>query len=96
MDETSDSIRRVRVRVEGRVQGVFYRASCAELARRMGVAGWVRNLPDGDVDAVFEGPRGDVEALLAWCREGPPLARIDRIEVTEEPPVGETGFRVLG
>ncbi|HEY7667176.1 MAG TPA: acylphosphatase [Actinomycetota bacterium] len=95
MDASTGSARRAHVRVAGRVQGVFYRSSCAELARRLDVAGWVRNLPDGEVEAVFEGASGDVGTMLAWCREGPPHARVDRIEVEDEPFVGETGFRVL-
>jgi acylphosphatase len=77
------------------VQGVFYRATCADIARRAGVSGWVRNLPDGSVEAVFEGPPGDVEALLDWCRQGPPLASVDRLDQTEEEPTGADGFRVL-
>jgi acylphosphatase len=88
--------RRVRVRVTGRVQGVFYRASCAREARARSVAGWVRNAEDGAVEAAFEGQAADVEALLAWCRGGPPLARVDAVEVMEEAPTGGSGFRVLG
>jgi acylphosphatase len=89
-------IRRVRVRASGRVQGVFYRASCAEAARARGVRGWVRNAPDGAVEAAFEGAAAEVEALVGWCRAGPPLARVDALEVSEEAPVGEVGFRIRG
>jgi acylphosphatase len=90
------SVRRIRVRVTGRVQGVFFRASCAEAARGRDVAGWVRNAPDGAVEAAFEGPAGDVEAMVAWCRRGPPLARVDAVQVVEEAPTGDSGFRVRG
>ena len=82
--------------VTGRVQGVFYRATCARLARDRGLAGSVRNRPDGGVEAVFEGPPEAVEAMVAWCREGPELARVDEVEVRDEEPRGEAGFRVTG
>jgi acylphosphatase len=87
-------MRRVHVSVAGRVQGVFFRAACAEQARALGVAGWVRNASDGRVEAVFEGPGPGVESMVRWCREGPPHAHVDSVDVREEPPVGETGFRV--
>lgn len=80
--------------VSGRVQGVFYRATCARMAREKGLAGSVRNRPDGGVEAVFEGPSEAVEEMLAWCREGTDLARVDEVEVSNEDPWGETGFRV--
>jgi acylphosphatase len=82
------------VTVSGRVQGVWFRDSCRERARAEGVAGAVRNLADGRVEAVFEGPAGSVERMVAWCHDGPPRARVDRVEVVDEPPVGEAGFRV--
>lgn len=84
--------RAVDVRVTGRVQGVFYRARCAEEADRLGVAGWVSNEPDGSVAGHFEGPADAVDALVAWCREGSPRASVDRVEVTEAPAGGLTGF----
>jgi len=87
-------VRRVRVNVFGRVQGVFYRGTCARLAREKGLAGTVRNRPDGGVEAVFEGPPDAVGEMVAWCREGPELARVDEIEVRDEEPIGEAGFRV--
>lgn len=82
----------VDVRVTGLVQGVFYRARCAEEAERLGVAGWVSNEPDGSVAGHFEGPPEAVDALVAWCREGSPRASVDRVEVTEVPAEGVTGF----
>ena len=63
------------------------------MARSRDLAGYVRNLPDGRVEAAFEGLDADVEAAVAWCREGPSLAAVEQIEVTVEPPEGETGFR---
>jgi acylphosphatase len=87
-------VKRVRVTVSGRVQGVFYRATCARLARDAGVAGHVRNLPDGRVEAVFEGREDDVERLVAWCRTGPEMARVDDVEIVAEQPVGDREFRV--
>src|SRR5262245_63393223 len=89
-------MRRVRVTVSGRVQGVFYRASCARLARDRGLAGSVRNRPDGRVEAVFEGPDGSVDEMVDWCRRGPDLARVDEVEMADEEPVGEGGLRVSG
>jgi acylphosphatase len=80
--------------VSGRVQGVFYRATCAERARALGLAGWVRNASGGRVEAVFEGSSDAVEALVAWCREGPPAARVVAVDVAEEAVEGEEGFRV--
>jgi acylphosphatase len=93
---TGAEARRFLVRVTGRVQGVFFRASCAEVARGRAVSGWVRNAQDGAVEAAFEGPAAQVEAVVAWCREGPPLARVEEVEVVEEPPTGGAGFRVRG
>jgi acylphosphatase len=89
-------VRRVRVNVSGRVQGVFYRATCARLARDKGLAGSVRNRPDGGVEAVFEGPRNEVEEMVAWCRRGPDLARVDEVVVSDEEPLGEADFLVMG
>ena len=82
--------------VSGRVQGVFYRATCARLARDKGLAGSVRNRPDGGVEAVFEGPRNEVEEMVAWCRRGPDLARVDEVVVSDEEPLGEADFLVTG
>jgi acylphosphatase len=87
-------MRTVRVRIFGRVQGVFFRASCARLADDLGVTGWVRNLPHGDLEAVFQGPDAAVDEMLAWCRHGPPHARVDGVDVEAEPPIRDTGFRV--
>ena len=72
--------RRLRAIVAGRVQGVWFRAWTAEEARDLGIDGWVRNRRDGSVEAVFAGAAADVEAMLALCRRGPPLARVERIE----------------
>ena len=76
------------LRVQGRVQGVWYRASAVDAARRIGVTGTVRNMPDGTVEVVAEGARARCEALIAWCHEGPPLARVDRIDVQWCPATG--------
>jgi acylphosphatase len=76
------------------VQGVFYRATCVELARELRLAGWVRNTTEGGVEAAFEGPREAVERMVAWCREGPPSAHVASIEVVDESVTGEEGFRV--
>lgn len=92
----SDGTERVRTRVvaAGRVQGVFFRDSCRDQAQAMKVAGWVRNLPDGTVEAAFEGSPGAVAAMVGWCRSGPERARVDALHVFPESPEGETSFRV--
>lgn len=87
-------LRRVHVLVEGRVQGVWFRDSTREEARRLGVAGWVRNLPGGRVEAVYEGPPDAVATLVAWTRHGPKHAVVTHLQVREEPPEGERGFRI--
>jgi acylphosphatase len=86
---------RRRAVVHGLVQGVFFRDSTRQRARQFGLSGWVRNAEDGSVEAVFEGPEDAVERLVDFVRRGPRGARVDRVEVFEEPPEGLTGFRVL-
>jgi acylphosphatase len=93
MSVEASRIRR-RVSVRGRVQGVFFRAATRQRARALGVDGWVRNRPDGSVEAVFEGAPEAVEAAVAFCRSGPPGARVLDVEVTREEPQGEPGFSV--
>jgi acylphosphatase len=83
---------RRRVLVSGRVHAVGFRASCRFHAQQAGVAGWVRNLADGRVEAVFEGPAESVGALVEWCRRGPPHARVTSLEMTDEPVEGDTRF----
>lgn len=89
-------MRRCRVVVGGRVQGVFFRVSCAREAKVRGLAGWVRNRPDGRVEAVFEGPAEAVLAQIDWCRTGPPHARVEEVEIVDEPAEGIVGFRIEG
>ena len=78
------SERRVRLRIRGRVQGVFYRDSTQREAQRLGLHGWVRNRSDGSVEAIAQGPPERVAALIDWCHEGPPLARVVEVSVIEE------------
>jgi len=85
---------RRRVVVLGEVQGVFFRDTCRRQAQAHGVTGWVRNCPDGTVEAAFEGEPEAVQAMIAWARKGPPMAYVGRVEVTEEEPVGERSFQV--
>jgi acylphosphatase len=89
-------MRRVRVVVTGRVQGVFFRVGCAERARSAGVCGWVRNTAGGSVEAVFEGPDDAVAGMVDWCREGPAGATVTGVEVADLDPVGDRGFRIEG
>ena len=76
--------RRAHVWITGRVQGVFYRAYTRDAAQLLGVTGWVRNLPGGTVEAVFEGDADQVEKMIEWCYEGSPLSRVDLVEVLDE------------
>ncbi len=85
-------VKRVRVVVGGRVQAVGYRWACRDEARRRAVGGYVRNLPDGRVEAAFEGPADQVEAMVEWCRRGPSWADVTSMETEEEPPAGDAKF----
>lgn len=86
--------RRVHVHVSGTVQGVYFRATTREEAQKRDIDGWVRNLPDGRVEAIFEGPPGDVTEMVEFCHDGSPGARVETVEVTDEDPQGEAGFEV--
>ncbi|WP_226010164.1 acylphosphatase [Halomicrobium salinisoli] len=85
---------RAHVFVSGKVQGVFFRATTRERAEETGVDGWVRNLDDGRVEAVFEGPEGDVEEMIEFCHEGSPQARVDDVEAEYGDLEGIDGFEV--
>jgi acylphosphatase len=89
-------VKRVHAFVSGEVQGVFFRYETRERARRLGVAGWVRNNPDGRVEAVFEGPEESVDQMVAWCRRGPEHADVRDVEVREKDPEGLGSFEVRG
>ena len=86
---------RAHVQVRGRVQGVFFRMETRDRARSLGLEGWVRNRPDGTVEAVFEGDRARVESMVDWCARGPAGAQVDNVDVKWEEPAGESGFAVL-
>ena len=83
---------RARVVIRGRVQGVFFRAETGERARSLGLAGWVRNNPDGTVEAEFQGDRDRVDSMLAWCRRGPAGAHVEDVEVAWTERRDEHGF----
>lgn len=85
---------RAHVFVSGRVQGVYYRATTREEARKRGLDGWVRNLEDGRVEAVFEGPEAAVEEIVEWCHDGSPAANVEAVDVEYESPEDIEGFRV--
>lgn len=85
-------MRRVRVVIRGRVHGVGYRYSMSARAAEVGVAGWVRNRRDGSVEAELEGTREQVEDMLAWAAEGPPMANVEGVSVTDVEATGEPGF----
>lgn len=85
---------RARILISGKVQGVYFRGTTEDEALSRGLAGWVRNTPGGEVEAVFEGEREAVEAMVAWCHRGPPAARVTKVAVSWEEPRGERGFSV--
>jgi acylphosphatase len=85
---------RAHVFVSGRVQGVYFRATTRETAASAGVDGWVRNLDDGRVEAVFEGPAPAVESVVEFCHEGSEAAVVDSVDVTYEDPEGLENFRI--
>jgi acylphosphatase len=85
-------VKRVRVYISGQVQGVGFRWFCRDEALRRRLAGLVRNLPDGRVEAVFEGEPAEVDGMVEWCRTGPDFARVAAVDVTEEPPAGDQSF----
>ena len=95
-NEAGQERRTVTVRIEGRVQGVYYRAWTRDTARALGLDGWVRNMGDGSVQAVFSGPAAQVDAMLRRCAEGPPHAEVAAVTVTDEGGAPPSGFKVLG
>ncbi len=82
-------MKRVHVYISGRVQGVFFRAETQRAANGFNLTGWVRNITDGRVEAVFEGEEGNIEKMLDWCHIGPPAARVEEVITEEEPYTGE-------
>ncbi|MPZ62746.1 MAG: acylphosphatase [Propionibacteriales bacterium] len=85
---------RRRVTARGLVQGIFFRDTCRREAAGLGVAGWVRNLPDGSVEAVFEGDPDAVGRMVEWMGRGPSRARVDSVDVEDETPQGVRGFEI--
>ena len=86
--------KRVHAIIHGRVQGVFFRDYTSRKARELGVAGWVRNMPQGTVETVVEGEPEKVSAMVEWLHEGSPHSSVRSVDVTEEDPSGEEGFSV--
>jgi acylphosphatase len=90
-------VTRLHAWIRGRVQGVWFRGSTREEALRLGLVGWVRNLPDGRVELVAEGDEAAIATLRAWCHRGPPMSRVDDVETVTEAPCGTfEGFQVTG
>ena len=79
----------VHVIISGRVQGVWFRASTKQIAKQLGLTGWVRNTPDGCVEAVFEGDEKLVEEIIKWCHHGPALSKVNNVEVKNQEPTNE-------
>ncbi|MBW1719898.1 MAG: acylphosphatase [Deltaproteobacteria bacterium] len=86
---TGKRIKRVHVLVSGRVQGVFFRSNTRAEAKRLGLKGWTKNLPDGRVELVAEGASWAVNELIIWCHKGPDYSRVDKVESYEETPKGK-------
>lgn len=89
IDKERGKLERARVRVSGRVQGVFFRDSTREMAEQLGLTGWVTNLPDGNVEAVFEGPSEQVREAVKWCKEGPSHADVEDVDAEYGPAQGD-------
>ncbi len=90
----SSPIKRRRLIIHGRVQGVFFRDTMRRRAESRGVAGWVSNRGNGTVEAALEGRGADIEALIGFCRQGPPGAQVERLEIRDEAPEGLVGFKI--
>ncbi len=86
----------MRLKVTGIVHGVFFRATMAQVASELNVRGWVRNLPDGSVEALLEGEDSKVKKVAEWARRGPPRARVDSVSIELLPPRNLRGFRIVG
>lgn len=80
--------------ISGHVQGVFFRDSCRQMAREQAISGSAHNLPDGRIEIHLEGYKPAVDRVIAWCRLGPPMAEVEKVEVYEERPVGQNGFSI--
>jgi acylphosphatase len=93
-ERATDERIRAHVHVSGRVQGVFFRATTRETAQEHGVDGWVQNLADGRVEAVFEGPESAVESMIDFCHEGSEAATVEDVSVDYEKPTGQDGFQI--
>lgn len=88
-------MKRIHVYISGRVQGVFFRAETQRTATNLQLTGWVRNMEDGRVEAVLEGEDVNVDQMVAWCHKGPPAARVDRVDLLDEPFTGNlNGFQI--
>jgi acylphosphatase len=95
--KTPGHLKRARIEVRGRVQGVGFRHACRREALALGLTGWVRNRPDGSVEIVAEGDAAALASLVAWCRRGPLWARVEDVAVVSEPPCGDCrDFAVRG
>jgi acylphosphatase len=90
-----NELSRVHAYFTGRVQGVFFRASTMKRAVELGLKGWVRNLHDGRVEAVFEGPQKDINSILDWCEHSMPMAKVISVATNHEEPEGIEGFEIL-
>ncbi len=94
MTKNADERQRTRVLISGEVQGVFFRDSTRQQAKRLNLSGWVTNLPDGRVEAVFEGPPDAIHEAVEWCREGPEHAHVEDISTEHEASEDLAGFEV--
>ena len=84
----------VHVFISGQVQGVFFRAHTKEKAEELNLAGWVKNLPDGRVEAVFEGEQDQINKMLVWCYQGSPTSQVDQVDIRNEKPQSLKGFKI--
>lgn len=88
-DNNGAPLVQAKVRISGKVQGVYFRVSTQKVAEQLGITGWVCNLPDGDVQALFEGPKNAVEKIVSWCHQGPERAQVQNVNVEWGPYTGQ-------
>ena len=85
----------VHLLIQGKVQGVFFRASAKEVAEDLGISGWIKNTKEGAVECVADGAEAAIQQFVDWCKQGPSGARVDEVTVSQTDPIKDTGFRIV-
>lgn len=92
---TEQSVKRVKLLLTGLVQGVFFRVNAQDQAKKLGLTGYVKNLSNGQVEAVFEGPEDKIDDIIYWIKQGPASSRIDQLDIIQEKPANLTSFEII-